>query len=201
MASTVDYKAGEINGDILHMNDAHYRAVMLRQACYNYTDEFDYTHGYGSIAVVAIHHIAAGGYHSSTIFMTSAENDLPDNIDKYYTAYGGKVKYATIGAGPVGGKLTSGVNREKDIILETKRDSIRFDVTYDIAKNLFRMEKYYRDNYDNIEYTTIPSLGTGYNCNSFTKGLLDAAGISLARKPNAFVPGWEKPVPSYMFGE
>ena len=51
-------------------------------------------------------------------------------------------------------------------------------------------------------YTAFPnkkSKGAYYNCNSFTKGLLDAAKIPCIKPPRT-LPGWTKPLPRSYFG-
>jgi hypothetical protein len=112
--------------------------------------------------------------------------------------------FATIGAGPFGGKLFKGINRDTDVTepywLDEKLNVSQQDENDTISK-LFQLYSNYRNN---LNYSPIPSLSvnSGYNSNSFTMGLLNAAGLD---NPASWLyedqfPGWEKPVPPRFFG-
>lgn len=105
----------------------------------------------------------------------------------------------TFSAGPVGGKLVSGINRASDI---------SGNVTMGISVSISGLpplpyfehisSKY--DNYDNgLNYDLFPQQGTdGYNSNSYVHGLVNAAdGVSTINLNN-FVGG-DKPVPTSEF--
>lgn len=105
----------------------------------------------------------------------------------------------TFSAGPVGGKLVSGINRASDIT---------GNVTMGISTSsaglspspyfLYMTSKY--DNYDNgLNYDLFPQQGTdGYNSNSYVHGLINAANGLSSVNLNNFVGG-DKPVPTSEF--
>jgi len=125
--------------------------------------------------------------------------------------WGGKVQYATIGAGPSGlawGTLESGINRGSDVKFSNKVEMINLNlintITTATVNNLFEYQQYYQAHC--APYTTyylFPSDYNGsreYNSNSFTHGLLNAAGIT-APTPSHNVPGWTNPLSEAMFGK
>ena len=54
-----------------------------------------------------------------------------------------------------------------------------------------------------LPYSPMPSLGNGYNSNSYVAGLLQAAGVATSKDPNIqpiLAPGLEKPIPPNSLG-
>lgn len=112
------------NGDIYKQNDARYRAVVARQGAYTngYTDDFDYTRGQGSLIYLGAHTVVSPANHASVIIMVDSSSAYygAGNFTANGSLWGGKVQYATLGAGEVGGNLVSGINRKKDVKLNKK---------------------------------------------------------------------------------
>lgn len=110
------------------------------------------------------------------------------------------VRYATFGAGKPkdSSYLVSKNNRKKDINLEIK-DLIYSlaTVTPDVVETLYELDENYGDD---VPYAAVPVLSSdGYNCNSYTRGLLEAAGFSVANVPVYNAPGWSSPLPASEF--
>ena len=107
-------------------------------------------------------------------------------------------RYATLGAaGPW--RLKSDVNRSTDVDLSTKVEYEAVDVGAqcedDVIIKLFATDAGYRDS---LLYEILPSIGFGYNSNSYAAGLLQASGLPVPKiKKN--VPGYKKPVPAKKF--
>ncbi len=194
------------------------KAVDARKTAYTktgktYIDNYDYTYGQGTMVYLGVHEVAAGQYHTSVIIMVSPESELYNNSIFENSVNGNKIKYATIGAGPIednltaifGGYLASDKDRDKDKILSIKEDLIDLNITNpQTILNLFRSAEYFKTNQAkyNLDYEFMPIATTdGYNSNSFTKGLLKANNIQIPREPHHSVPGWNKPVPSSYFGK
>ena len=111
----------------------------------------------------------------------------------------------TIAAGNEGGKffynqeLVSNINRKNDISAGKKTS---YRLPYDIEKEnrlierILQLDKKYGDklNYDFFPKTNSKTIATdGYNCNSYTTGILKALGITVP-KPSVKLPGWDKPI-------
>ena len=109
-------------------------------------------------------------------------------------------KYATLGAGPIDGKLRSGINRKKDIMINIKKELIATGVSdSDVIDDLFLSEKNFRND-TSVDYEWFPlGFTNGYNSNSFTSGLLNSTRVILPNKPTYSVPGWDKPLPNRYF--
>lgn len=105
----------------------------------------------------------------------------------------------TFSAGPVGGKLVSGINRASDIsgnvTMGISTSSLGLSPT---PYFLYMSSKY--ANYDNgLNYDLFPQQGTdGYNSNSYVHGLVNAANGVSSVNLNNFVGG-DKPVPTSEF--
>lgn len=201
-APTKDWNKAD--GDIYKENEARYRAVVARQGAYanGYVDDFDYTRGQGAMVFEGVHQVALGQYHTSVVIMVDSSSEFWNDESFSNSAYGGKIKFATLGAGSVDGNLVSGVNRKpNDINLSIKKEMINLNISDSATiKNLFALEKYYRENNTNVPYVLLPVKSTSHNSNSFAHGLLNAAGIS-STKPSHSVPGWNQPVPNWRFGK
>ena len=113
--------------------------------------------------------------------------------------------FMTIAAGNEGGKflynqkLVSNINRKNDI---SKRKKTSYRLPYDIEKEnrlierILQLDEKYRDK---LDYDLLPKqkgktiVTDGYNCNSYTTGILKALGITVP-KPSVKLPGWDKPM-------
>jgi len=155
-----------------------------------------------------VHSVMLGNYHSSVIIFAAPGSQYYDTDNFKDNIYdGGHVQYATLGAGSVGGKLISGVNRKpNDINMDIKVQMISMGV-YDVytIDKLFAYELYYRTYCKDVNYDLFPNpnkttggYGKGYNSNSFAAGILKAAGITPIT-PSYNVPGFDKPLPTSYF--
>jgi len=123
-------------------------------------------------------------------------------------------RFATIGAGPptqdTGAAcdgsllLVSAVDREGDVFepphwLEKLEYSIPLE--NDVIQHLFGLDAFYADN---LPYCFLaPPFTPFYNSNSYSGGLIKAAGVPRPLTPaiyGLFYPGWFKPVPAGIFG-
>lgn len=117
-------------------------------------------------------------------------------------------RYATLGAGPVWGRLQSDVNRSSDaapheggIVIQTPSGYAGED---GFISKLFEADRNYGDNLDYDLFPAAEGQGSifipddGYNSNSYVSGLLGATGAS-APNPPVSVPGYDKPVPAREF--
>lgn len=113
------------------------------------------------------------------------------------------VHFATVGAGPsglTGGKLVKGIDRTHDVTdpawLNDRLD-VSVDQENDVIQRIFTA---YNNYHNDLNYMAFPRPGY-YNSNSYTSGLLDAAGLN---KPSNIAstafPGWDQPVPPSEFG-
>ena len=153
---------------------------------------------------VSVHEVLFGNYHTSiTIALDTPELIKEFGNDPLFqnTDDDGN-QYATLGAGPEGGKLVGNPNREKDLYRYNKKEEVKTDLNgqneKDVVKNLFEQDKNYKDN---LKYDLFPKnnkKSKGYNSNSYTKGMLNAAKIK-SKDPKKKVPGWNKPVPPNNF--
>jgi len=198
------YRNSSENNDIFFMNEAVYRASRLRQSVYDYIDTYDYMHGQSELVFLGAHGVPplVGGranmpHHLSIVIMVDSSSVFWNDVRFTYNfaIYGGRVRYATIGAGGetfTGGFLVSGINRRpNDINLDIKTDMINLGVSdFEIINTLFNLERYYSNT---SPYTLFPAEFGEHNSNSFARGLLLAAGISPP-KPNRNLPGWYQPV-------
>jgi|GEM_PF-2284390 len=171
---------------------------------------------------IAIHKVAGLNHHSCIIIVINSNSKYYNDNGRFKDLGKTGLKYATIGSGPdfsIGrDKLISGINRERDVMLNNKveyiplvlnnefciKNKYRFNSMNDLVDKLFELRTNYKKNnvkYNySIEYDLRPSSNNdGYNSNSFTSGLLKAAGFYNIPTPNHLVPGWDKPVPQYMY--
>jgi len=137
--------------------------------------------------------------HTSIIIFASNDSKFYNHqkFDYRESTFGRKVKYATIGAGPINGKLVCAYNRAKDIDLNIKIEMIYLEQANENTVDLLLVAA---DNYiKNSNATDYDATALrGYNSNSFTHGLLKAAGVKVPRTP-AFALGWSNPVPARKF--
>jgi hypothetical protein len=156
-----------------------------------------------------VHLVALGNYHSSIIVFAAPGSQFYCTEHFKGNFYdGGPIQYATLGAGAEGGKLISGINRDKDLDLrpEFKVQMISMGVC-DVRtiNRLFAYEGYYRKYFLDVNYDLFPDsdrttglYGKGYNSNSFAAGLLQAVGITPIT-PSYTVPWFDKPLPASYF--
>ena len=104
------------------------------------------------------------------------------------------------------GKLTAFINHDRDINLRTNVETIRLRQPniVDSLNTLIVLNTYFT-NYTNVRYNLFPeeypfNLYYGYNSNSFVRGFLGAANISIPQNPTKNVLGWATPLPSRYFG-
>jgi len=138
------------------------------------------------------HHVAAWQYHTCVLILT-----YPNGTASYVNR-----KFETLGAGPVKGKLVSGKDRGNDKNLKHKKELIllKANASKETVDRLFARESYYRNKAIKVIYAATPGKKSKeYKSNSFTHGLLQAAGVSVKR-PKSSVPGWDKPLPKSYFG-
>ncbi len=152
---------------------------------------------------VGMHHVAVGQNHTCVIVYAYPGSAYWDHAHFSPTITGKSVtddgsRYATFGAGnPDDEHLISENNREKDIDLEIKLAQFPLGtVTPDVVDTLYELDANYGDD---LKYTVAPLLFPGYNSNSYTSGLLEAAGFSVENIDVEDVPGWSTPVPETEF--
>jgi hypothetical protein len=127
--------------------------------------------------------------------------------------------FATIGAGPSSSadmdmshcfgdlRLHSDIDRPADVDLPPQPMFERLNYPQELEDQLIETLLHlavsgYGGYADDLWYFCVPESGDGYNSNSFTAGLLNAAGIPLPNYPGghlAVFPGWSKPVPTQYF--
>ena len=117
-------------------------------------------------------------------------------------------RYATLGAGPEGGRLVSNVNRESDAAPHTGGIKIDTPASFQsedqFISALFEADSNYGDNLDYDLFPAAEGKGSyfvaddGYNSNSYVSGLLGATGAD-APQPPVTTPGYDKPVPEKEF--
>jgi len=202
------YRESFENNDIFFMNEAVYKASRLRQSVYDYVDTYDYMHGHSELVFLGAHGVPPLPrgivdmtniyHHLSIVIMVDSSSTTFWNDVRFtynFALYGGRVRYATIGASGetfTGGYLISGINRRpNDIDLSIKTEMISLCVfDSEIIFKLFLLELNYRST---APYTLFPAEFDEHNSNSFVHGLLLAAGISPP-KPNRNLPGWYQPL-------
>ena len=152
------------------------------------------------------HVVALGDYH--TLVRITPENQARYANDPRFSNIDDNGRhYATMGAGPVSGRLVSDFNRERDAepheggsIIQPPK-GLNEDKFID---RLIGLDAKYADNLDYDLYPANPQdqkwwrADDGYNSNSYTSGLLGASGVLAPRLPVS-TPGWDKPVPQEYF--
>jgi RHS repeat-associated protein len=110
--------------------------------------------------------------------------------------------YATLGAGPDAGKLTSGVDRPADVAkppcnLRVLPLPKRYSNEDEAIDDLLKLNQEYNKHRE--DYTLFPHLPWQYNSNSYLRSLLDAAGYDWF-PTGANTPGWNNAIPPEDFG-
>ena len=212
MTATRNYEHSQKNNDLFGMNNARYRAVEARQQYYKifamcYQDTYDYSYGKDVLAFLGVHEvkyiIGTGRYHKCiVIFLSSSAMNFFEDRFEVNSAYGGSLQYVTIGAeSRIEGNLIAELNRISDSDLEMKVEMQLLSIS-DVAgiNGLFALIDHYNACPIVLKYNFSPENtgGQAFNTNSFTSGLLVAAGIE-AQAPSFNVPGWNNPVPKAIF--
>jgi hypothetical protein len=105
----------------------------------------------------------------------------------------------TLSAGPVGGKLVSGINRESDFTGNVTFGTTISNLGLSSAPYFLQMLVKYNNYGNHLNYDLFPQPGTdGYNSNSYIHGLINATSGGSTLEFNQFVGG-NKPVPSNKF--
>jgi RHS repeat-associated protein len=170
---------------------------------YVFNNPINFIDPLGLEILLETHPVALGNNHSKITIIPENQpayandprfsNTLPD-------------EYATLGAGPEGGKLVSNPNRPRDI----NRDHNNFSKPLNpsdcgdgsrnedqIIEDLFKSDSAYDDKFD---YELFPNrFSNGYNSNGYVSGLLNSVGFSPSSPPGT--PGFTKPVPGKSFGK
>ena len=206
-ATYTDYKSGYIDDSVLNSK-------------FGWSNPYIPT-GQTASAFLGVHPVALGHQHTSVIVFAGQDSVFYNkgSFNNKNRHFG--MQFATLGAGSIGGKLISGVNREpNDINMDIKVQMTSLGV-HDTAtiRALFANELHYRTNYTNVNYDLFPDIATwsdphGYNSNSFAHGLLQSVGV-FPKAPSYIwyspihdhvsstiyysVPGWSKPLPIEYF--
>jgi len=166
--------------------------------------------GHKAEVYTGVHKVVKPAHHASVIIFVDEESEYwnHDYFKSNYDEESG-MRYATLGAGPIDGNLVAAYNRPKDKDLGIKVemhfiDSAEGRAGDDIVSKLLKLQQHYIDYSGAVSYNWFPDSGPFknrllYNSNSYVAGLLDVAGY---KKPtiSSMVPGYNKPLPSYMFG-
>ena len=105
----------------------------------------------------------------------------------------------TLSAGPIGGKLVSGINRESDFSGNVTLGTTTSNLGLSSAPYFVQMLSKYGNYSNNLDYELFPQSGTnGYNSNSYVHGLVNSASGGSSVEFNQFVGG-SKPVPNNEF--
>jgi RHS repeat-associated protein len=203
-AATKDWdNAGD---DIILQNDARYRAVVARQGVYanGYADDFDYMRSNEVMGIFVTHSVLKYGNHAGIAIMVGADSDLYTNATN--TRWGEKVRYLTLGAQEVNGNSTGIIiainNRGDDANFSKKGAHINLNVSKLQADSLISRDSYFITNCNNrFNYNFNPNGTDNWNSNSYAWSLSRHSGVNPPNaQPNGWwFPGWDKPMPNWMF--
>ena len=150
--------------------------------------------------------IATGNYHSA-VRITPCDQAQWANDPRFKNVDEQGRHYATAGAGPEFfggfGNLIAGINRTKDlgphssIVLIEDKQGCECKQENEHIEKLLNLANGYQNS---TPYSLFPEGGATpfYNSNSYTHGLLNAAGIPSIKPPRP-TPGWDKPLPGGLF--
>jgi RHS repeat-associated protein len=152
------------------------------------------------------HGVAFGDYH--TLVRITPDNQARyTNDPRFSNVDANGRRFATMGAGPVSGKLVSEFNRERDAAPHEGGSIVQPPKGLNEDKFIDRLIGLDAKYGDNLDYDLFPAnpqdqkwwrADDGYNSNSYTSGLLGASGAKAPRPPVS-TPGWDKPVPQEHF--
>lgn len=132
-------------------------------------------------------------YHSKLILIPDNQAAYVNDI-RFTRTNAQKLHFATLGAGPENGLLTSGVNRPRDVsapAMNIRNLPIpsRYANEDEAIAELLKLNEEYNNN--KVSYTLFPVRWTPqYNSNSYISGLLMAAGFDWFSGTGANTPGW-----------
>ena len=113
--------------------------------------------------------------------------------------------FVTLGAGNVDGKLVSARNRKKDwpphkggIVLLS--NDVDCGIENEMIQRLLLLDIYYADDLDyDLAGPLFNYFGAGHNSNSYTHGLIRAAGLPAPELDPLHFPDWNNPLPPREF--
>jgi len=182
----------------------YHDSMNLYQYCLN--NPVNFTDPWGLSIQVQWHNVTKYGYHSS-IRITPIDQERYKNDPRFKTDGNGN-KYLTIGAGLGGAmKLVSNRNRPTDMAEQDGAMDIGASDKDCENKQIDKLLELDNNYQDNLYYEASPqAVNNSYNCNSYTHGLLNAAGIvapdvvgNIVESEGGGFPGWERPVPAQYF--
>ena len=198
----VDFKLGSDNvrinkyGRMEVRADLFYNTIMAKAKHLVFIGDhaaseiFGFSSSHASIIVFAYegHDILGGKYGGY----------FDDTDDVSHSIYGEKIRFATMGAGPVNDKLIANFNRDFDEKLSIKTKMTHIEVSNDSLNTVFNRAQYYMEHTTDIPYPFkgIVIGSSGYNSNSFASGLLNISEIDVPYKTNV---GWGNSVPDHNF--
>lgn len=159
--------------------------------------------------VLMAHEVGLGNYHTK-IAIIPEDQDKYRNVAGFFRGPSGEYM-EFMGAGPSnnpvstlmgnGGNLYKGINRPTDVrAAPAFQENLKIPegkTEDDMIGSLTSAFNNYRNN---EKYTLFPRPGKDeYNSNSFTHGLLDAAGFDDVQKPDLNTPGFSNPLPRQDF--
>ena len=161
-----------------------------------------------------VHEVAFGNYHTSVIVFANSESEYYNR--KEFSQYGDtwsenwrNIHYLTMGAGPkeqiAFDPLTSGYNRNKDVMLDIKVQMVNLTDSRSVNEQIDRLltcHQYFNDLVEELRpsYDLFPQNENEQNSNSYAVGLLIASGIDDLGMPEYNVPGYKFPLASSYFG-
>jgi RHS repeat-associated protein len=156
----------------------------------------------GRIVYVTSHTVYGSPYsHTTILIVPDNPQDFAD--DSRFAVGPDGNPYTTIGAERKHGKLVSNLLRPPDkpcprnkaLGMVTPKDEKVTDT--DFIRSLLAADANYPDN---LAYTAFPDPGeNAYNSNSYTSGLVNAAGGDFPPVMQGNIPGFNNPVPSQFF--
>lgn len=142
-----------------------------------------------------------GNYHLSIKITPENQENYKDNERFKDNIDAAGNHYATLGAGPMDGKLVSNLNRDTDID-RPKVETITLDLKGRdedaVITDLFEAYLNYQDDAGYALFPKKEDEGSGHNSNSYVSGLLKAIRLDPPDvKSNT--PGYDKPLPDINF--
>lgn len=196
---TVENKAKDVNWDLWSSINAE---EYMAKRCIT------------EIVFKGVHEVAFGNYHTSVIVFANSESEYYNR--KEFSQYGDtwsenwrNIHYLTMGAGPkeqiAFDPLTSGYNRNKDVMLDIKVQMVNLTDSHSVNEQIDRLltcHQYFNDLVEELRpsYDLFPQNENEQNSNSYAVGLLIASGIDDLGMPEYSVPGYKFPLASSYFG-
>jgi RHS repeat-associated protein len=161
----------------------------------------------GTTILLSTHNVFGGVSHSKWVMIPDNQAGYRNNPLFQNRLPDGR-RYATLGAGPEGGRLVSRPNRERDVNLSDNNFQREVGLPRGLTEDqtisrMFAADANYRDdlNYDLYPRGFFGGSDTdGYNSNGYARGLGEAVGLTgMPNFNGTSVPGWSKPVPASSF--